>query len=105
MWRGEPPSETKTIPIVIATMADPVGGGFVASLARPGGNVTGLTVLPSDVVAKRLQIFKEAFPGVSRIALLVDIADLRPRFLATGDRGCRIGARGTDSTSGERQYP
>jgi ABC-type uncharacterized transport system substrate-binding protein len=67
---------TKTIPIVIVIIGDPVGGGFAASLARPGGNVTGLTSSGSDVVAKRLQIFKEVIPDLSRVALLVDIADL-----------------------------
>jgi putative ABC transport system substrate-binding protein len=70
---------TKTIPIVIATIGDPVGGGFAATLSRPGGNVTGLTTQGTDVVAKRLQFFKEAFPHLSRIALLVDVADLSHR--------------------------
>ena len=51
---------TKTIPIVFATHADPVGIGHVASLARPGGNITGLSVLQTDLTAKALEIFKEA---------------------------------------------
>jgi putative ABC transport system substrate-binding protein len=67
---------TKTIPIVILAIGDPVGGGFAASLSRPGGNVTGLTLQQSAVVAKRLQVFAEAFPQLSRVALLVDVADL-----------------------------
>ena len=67
---------TKTIPIVIVLIGDPVGGGFAATLSRPGNNVTGLTSQGSAVVAKRLQVFKEAFPHLSRIALLVDVADL-----------------------------
>jgi putative ABC transport system substrate-binding protein len=67
---------TKTIPIVIPTIGDPVGSGFAATLSRPGGNVTGLTTQGSAVVAKRLQVFKEAFPRLRRIALLVDVADL-----------------------------
>jgi putative ABC transport system substrate-binding protein len=67
---------TKTIPIVIVLIGDPVGGSFAATLSRPGGNVTGLTTQAPDVVAKRLQFFKEAFPHLSRIALLVDVADL-----------------------------
>jgi ABC-type uncharacterized transport system substrate-binding protein len=50
---------TKTIPIVVALMSDPIGAGFVASLARPGGNITGLTGMSLDLVAKRLQLFKE----------------------------------------------
>jgi putative ABC transport system substrate-binding protein len=67
---------TKTIPIVIVLIGDPVGGGFAATMSRPGGNVTGLTTQGTDVAAKRLQFFKEAFPQLSRIALLVDVADL-----------------------------
>jgi putative ABC transport system substrate-binding protein len=67
---------TITIPIVIVIIGDPVGGGFAATLSRPGGNVTGLTTQGTDVVAKRLQFFKEAFPHLSRMALLVDVTDL-----------------------------
>ncbi len=61
---------TTTIPIVAAVMADPVRDGLVTSLARPGGNVTGLTFLAPGLVAKRLQLLKEAVPGVSRVAAL-----------------------------------
>jgi len=67
---------TQTVPIVIVLIGDPIGGGFAATLSRPGSNVTGLTSQGVDVVAKRLQIFREAFPHLSRVALLVDIADL-----------------------------
>jgi putative tryptophan/tyrosine transport system substrate-binding protein len=61
---------TSTTPIVFAFANDPVGLGLVASLARPGGNVTGLTPMSADLSAKRLELFKEAVPAVSRIALL-----------------------------------
>jgi putative ABC transport system substrate-binding protein len=61
---------TRTIPIVAAVMGDPVGDGLVASLARPGGNITGLTFIAPELVPKRLAILKEALPGVSRIAVL-----------------------------------
>jgi putative ABC transport system substrate-binding protein len=61
---------TKTIPIVFATHADPVGIGHVASLARPGGNITGLTMLLTDIVAKDLEVFKDALPQASRIGIL-----------------------------------
>ncbi len=61
---------TSTVPIVAAVMGDPVRDGLVASLARPGGNVTGLTFLGPELVAKRLQLLHEAVPGVSRVAAL-----------------------------------
>ena len=61
---------TKTIPIVAATMADPVGDGLVASLARPGGNITGSTFLGPELVPKRLELLKDAIPGTSRVAAL-----------------------------------
>jgi len=60
---------TTTIPIVIVSTGDPVGTGLVASLARPGGNVTGLSGLAPELSGKRLELFKEAFPKVSRIAV------------------------------------
>jgi putative ABC transport system substrate-binding protein len=62
---------TKTIPIVVLS-GDPVGTGLVASLARPGGNVTGVTNLSPDLSRKRLELLKEVAPGISRIAALWD---------------------------------
>jgi putative ABC transport system substrate-binding protein len=61
---------TRTIPIVMAGAADPVGSGLVASLARPGGNVTGLSVLSPEIVGKQLELLKEIVPRVSRVAVL-----------------------------------
>jgi putative ABC transport system substrate-binding protein len=61
---------TGTIPIVMITSADPVQGGLVTSLARPGGTVTGVTFVSSDLAGKRLQFLKEAAPGVTRVAVL-----------------------------------
>jgi putative ABC transport system substrate-binding protein len=62
---------TTTIPIVFASApADPVAEGLIASMARPGGNATGLTLYAGEEHAKRLQLFKEAVPGVSRVAVL-----------------------------------
>ena len=61
---------TKTIPIVMVTNFDPVAFGLVASLAQPGGNVTGLTLLTRDLSGKRLELLKEVVPGISRIAIL-----------------------------------
>jgi putative tryptophan/tyrosine transport system substrate-binding protein len=61
---------TKTIPIVMAQDIDPVGSGFVASLARPGGNITGLSSLSVDISGKRLELLKEIIPKLSRVAIL-----------------------------------
>jgi putative ABC transport system substrate-binding protein len=61
---------SQTIPIVVALAGDLVGPGYVASLARPGGNITGQTTLVSELSAKRLELLKTAFPKVSRVAIL-----------------------------------
>jgi putative ABC transport system substrate-binding protein len=61
---------TKTIPIVMASSGDPVGVGLVASLARPGGNVTGFTILGPELEGKRLEFLKQAVPELSRVAVL-----------------------------------
>jgi len=64
---------TRTIPIVVASSADPVGGGLVASLARPGGNITGLSAVAGpEIVGKQLQVLKAMVPGVSRIGILLN---------------------------------
>jgi putative ABC transport system substrate-binding protein len=61
---------TKTLPIVFAAAGDPVTSGFITSLARPGGNVTGLSLLAPELVGKRLELLTQAIPGVSRVAVL-----------------------------------
>jgi putative ABC transport system substrate-binding protein len=63
---------TTTIPIVFPTAGDPVAYGLVDSLARPGGNITGLTILALDLSGKRLELLKEALPWISRVAVLYD---------------------------------
>jgi ABC-type uncharacterized transport system substrate-binding protein len=63
---------TKTIPIVFATASDPVAAGFVASLARPDGNATGIAMMGVELVAKRLELLRALLPGATRIALLVN---------------------------------
>ena len=62
--------ETETIPIVMVLSSDPAGAGFVASLARPGGNVTGLSTISPDTSGKRLELLREVVPKLSRLALL-----------------------------------
>ena len=61
---------TKTIPIVFVITQDPVAAGYVNSLARPGGNITGITRLTRDLSGKRLELLKEAVPTISRIGVL-----------------------------------
>src|SRR5512145_2453550 len=63
---------TTTIPIVMTASVDPVAAGLVASLARPGGNVTGLTILNRELGGKRLELLKEAVPKLTRVAVLYD---------------------------------
>ena len=64
---------TATIPIVFAIDGDPVGRGLVASLARPGGNVTGLSQLQADLAGKRLELLREVLPDVGRLAILANV--------------------------------
>jgi putative ABC transport system substrate-binding protein len=83
---------TTTIPIVMTTSADPVAAGLVASLGRPGGNVTGFSTLPEELNTKRLEILKDAIPNLARVGLLrraegdvltdLQMKELRPAALA-----------------------
>ena len=80
---------TTAIPIVMATAPDPVGSGLVASLARPGGNVTGVSGLAYELITVRLEILKDAVPRLARVGLLrpaggsdLQLKDLRPAALA-----------------------
>lgn len=66
---------TATIPIVMVTTGDPVASGLVSSLARPGGNLTGVTALGREMAAKRLELLKATFPGVTRVVVLVNPAN------------------------------
>jgi putative tryptophan/tyrosine transport system substrate-binding protein len=66
---------TRSIPIVFVIVSDPIGFGLVESLARPGGNATGLSLMAIDLSGKRLGLLKEAVPNLSRVALLVDPTD------------------------------
>jgi len=66
---------TGTIPIVGIALGDPLGAGLVASLARPGGNVTGSSFQGTELTGKQLELIKEAFPGISRVAVLVNLTN------------------------------
>jgi putative ABC transport system substrate-binding protein len=75
---------TRTTPIVMTNNADPVGAGLVASLARPGGNVTGLTTQDADLGGKRLELLLQVVPRVSRLALLIDETNPGTVLIARG---------------------
>ena len=87
---------TRTIPIVMSTSSDPVGAGLVASLARPGANITGLTSTALDATAKRLELLAAVVPGLSRVAALANqdnpsgAAFLREAQAAAGQFNLRI---------------
>ena len=66
---------TAAIPIVFATAGDPVGSGIVTSLARPGGNVTGLSSQAPDAAGKRLELLRQVSPGRRRLAVLADVGN------------------------------
>jgi putative tryptophan/tyrosine transport system substrate-binding protein len=63
---------TSTIPIVVILSSDPIGMGLIESLARPGGNITGTSLMTIDLSGKRLELLKQAVPNLSRVALLTD---------------------------------
>lgn len=64
---------TSTIPIVFAVAVDPVGSGMVASLARPGGNVTGVSIQETELAGKRIELLREIFPGLRRMAVIANV--------------------------------
>jgi putative tryptophan/tyrosine transport system substrate-binding protein len=86
--------ETGTIPIVFIAEGDPVGSGLVASLARPGGNLTGLAILADELAGKRLELLKEAIPRISRVAVLrhstSDVSHLRATEAAALSLGLQL---------------
>jgi putative tryptophan/tyrosine transport system substrate-binding protein len=67
---------TSAIPIVFALATDPVGSGLVATLARPGGNITGLSALNIDLIGKRIQLFREIVPNLRRLAIMANVGAL-----------------------------
>ena len=96
---------TQDIPIVFAIAVDPVGGGLVANLSRPGGNVTGLSLQLTDSAGKRLEFLREAVPGLRRLAILFDVGypaslkesnEAQATARAMGLEIAPLGIRGTD---------
>ena len=84
---------TRTLPIVFISAADPVASGLVTSLARPGGNVTGLSSIASDLVGKRLEQLKQAVPGVSQVAVLWEPGGLGERTEKDMLEGAEVAGR------------
>jgi ABC-type uncharacterized transport system substrate-binding protein len=84
---------TSTIPIVMAAAGDPVGSGLVASLARPGGNVTGMSLMSPDLAGKRLELLREVVPRLTRLAVLWDATNPYPaaEFRETETAGRTLG--------------
>ena len=76
---------TSSIPIVMATVADPVGAGLVATLGRPAGNVTGNSSLANELATKRLEILKDTIPGLSRVGVMRSSMDTVLRDLQIND--------------------
>jgi putative ABC transport system substrate-binding protein len=101
---------TRTIPIVLVAAGDPVGSGLVASLARPGGNVTGPSAMYADLAGKQLELLKETVPRISRVAVLWNPANaawqaqmLKATQVAAPALGLRVQlleARGADELEG-----
>ncbi len=96
---------TSTTPIVFIVSEDPVRHGLVASLARPGGNLTGVNFVTAELVAKRMELLRELVPGVKRIAVLVNPADvanteptLRDTEAVAGTMGLNIGIHRANSS-------
>jgi len=97
-----------TIPIVFAAAGDPVGSGLVSSLARPGGNITGLSLMAPDLDGKRLELLKEAFPKVARVAFLWEggsrgnpvLTGMEPAGKALGLKLQSLPVRGLDDFEG-----
>src|SRR5262245_58540873 len=88
---------TNTIPIVMAFDEDPVGSGFAASLARPGGNITGLSTLASEISGKQVELLREIVPKLSRVAVLGNASQTGPPASVKGDQRRRRCIPGADS--------
>ena len=73
---------TRTIPIVFVSVSDPIGSGFVASFARPGGNMTGFTIFPTTITGKYLSMLKEMMPQLARVAIIYNADYTRSFFLS-----------------------
>ena len=106
---GTPPvvaakQATSVIPIVFAAVGDPIGTGLVASLARPGGNVTGLSIQATDLAGKRLELLREIVPGLRRLAIVAN-ADASPAMLEMVEVQATARALGLEVATHEIRRP
>jgi putative ABC transport system substrate-binding protein len=95
---------TSVIPIVFAIAGDPIGAGLVASLARPGGNVTGLSLQNTDVAGKRVELLREVFPGLRRLAIMAN-PDSPDMVLEMGEVQAAARTLGLESATFEIRRP
>ena len=96
---------SSVVPIVFALVDDPVSMGLIASLARPGGNITGLSIQATDLAGKRLELLREVVPGLHRLAIMANV-DLRPprwRWVGLRRRPARSASKSSPPTFGERR--
>ena len=105
IYTGAARRATSTIPIVFVSHADPIGSGHVASLARPGANATGLTIIMSETMAKSLEVLKATIPGLTRVAVIWDpatpshVPGLKAVEVAGGALGIRLQALAVPSAT------
>jgi putative ABC transport system substrate-binding protein len=106
---GTPPSRaakqaTTTIPVVMISIGDPVGSGLVTSYNRPGGNITGNTILGPDLAGKRLQLLKEVVPSFSHVALSLESGQHLPPCPTRGIASCDTNTRHDTCPSRSAQF-
>jgi hypothetical protein len=96
---------SSVVPIVFALVDDPVSMGLIASLARPGGNITGLSIQATDLAGKRLELLREVVPGLHRLAIMANVIYPPPRWRWVGfrRRPARSVSKSSLPTFGERR--
>jgi putative ABC transport system substrate-binding protein len=94
---------TSTIPIVFAGAGDPVATGLVASLARPGGNVTGLSIQAPDLAGKRLELLREVLPGLRRLAIMANAGNPTDVLQKLRQRPAHSASKSSHPKSGDRR--
>ena len=94
---------TSSIPVVFASVGDPIGAGLVASLARPGANVTGLSLQMSDTAGKKLGIIREAVPGLHHVAIMANVDNASAVLVRLSQRPVRLASTPSNPKSGDRR--